>query len=184
MSEWIHFNETNHVGPGGDAAGADAMIELLLEANKRVAERQVLDPAIYQAKYFTYQFKERYVALLRVGLATHAPYVHLKGQFGRKYRGKARSLVKRLIDHHQAVWAFARYAHVPFTNNQAERDIRMVKLKQKISGGFRTIAGATMFAQIRGFCSTARKPGLSVFGELQPAFRESAYVITFHVVPK
>ena len=178
VSEWIHSNETAHVGPGGDAAWADAMIELLLEANKLVAERQVLDPATY------YHFKERYFALLRIGLATHTPYMHLKGQVGRKSRGKARSLIKRLIDHHQAVWAFARHPHVPFTNNQAERDIRMVKLKQKISGGFRTLAGATMFTRIRGFCSTARKQGLSVFGELKRAFREPGYVIALQVVPK
>jgi transposase len=178
VSEWIHSNETAHVAPGGDATWADAMIELLLEANKLVAERQVLDRSTY------YQFKERYFALLRVGLETHAPYMHLKGQKGRRNRGKARSLIKRLIDHHQAVWAFARHRHVPFTNNQAERDIRMVKLKQKISGGFRTLAGAAMFARIRGFCSTARKQGLSVFGELQRAFREPGYVIALQAAPK
>jgi len=55
---------------------------------------------------------------------------------------------------------------VPFTNNEAERDLRMMKVKMKISGGFRTIAGARTFARIRSVISTARKQGLNILQTL------------------
>ncbi len=102
----------------------------------------------------------------------------------RKKRGKARSRIKRLIQHHKAVWTFARHEEVSFTNNQAERDLRMVKLKQKINGGFRTLGGAQVFVRIRGFCSTLRKQGQSVFAELRRAAEEPNYIIRLQQVPK
>ena len=57
---------------------------------------------------------------------------------------------------------FLRDEEVPFTNNQAERDVRMMKCKQKISGGFRTMEGAVNFALIRSVISTARKQGRNI----------------------
>jgi len=58
---------------------------------------------------------------------------------------------------------------VPFGNNQAERDVRMVKLKQKVSGGFRTVAGAENFASIRADSSNARKNGKNILSAIKDA---------------
>lgn len=90
-----------------------------------------------------------------------------KKKRGRKTRGKALSLLDRLVGHSDAVLAFAEHEAVPFSNNQAERDIRPVKTKQKVAGCFRTAQGADRYARIQGFISTCRKQQLNVFNELR-----------------
>ena len=90
-----------------------------------------------------------------------------KKKRGRKPRGKALSLLDRLLDEADAVLAFAEFEVVPFTNNQAERDIRPAKTKQKIAGCFRTMKGANTYARIQGFISTCRKHKINVFNELR-----------------
>ena len=96
-----------------------------------------------------------------------------------KGRGKAtkgRNLLIRLKKHQQAVLAFALHEAVPFTNNQAERDIRPAKTKQKISGSFRTLEGAKIYARILGFISTTRKHQLSIFNELKSTFQGDNFI--------
>ena len=96
------------------------------------------------------------------------PLVFFKanGHTGRPKRSKGRNLLDRLILHQDAVLAFAFAPGVPFTNNQAERDLRPVKVKQRVSGCFRTEIGAGVYARISGFVSTMRKNGRNVVDEL------------------
>ena len=88
---------------------------------------------------------------------------------GRIKKGKARSLIERLITHKAKYLRFFSDFTVPFDNNQAERDIRMFKVKQKVSGCFRSTDGANDFAAILSFISTARKRGFSAFISIRDA---------------
>src|SRR5436305_13991998 len=84
------------------------------------------------------------------------------GVLGRRHRTLARRIRRRLDDYLR----FATDLQVPFDNNPAERDIRMVKVKQKVSGGMRTLAGAQDFAAMRSYLSTAAKHGRRPFDVL------------------
>jgi transposase len=91
---------------------------------------------------------------------------------GRVKQTPAVNLLKRLRQHSDDVLRFLGDLTVPFDNNQAERDIRMPKLKQKTSGCFRTVAGADAFAVIRSYVATLRKQGRNVFEALTGVFRD------------
>lgn len=93
-------------------------------------------------------------------------------------RTKGRNLLERMLLRQDAVLAFAQYAEVPFTNNQAERDIRRAKIKQKVAGCFRTFQGAQVYARIEGFLSTARKQQRPVFRELLDTFSGANFLLT------
>jgi transposase len=86
---------------------------------------------------------------------------------GKKKRGKSLALLDRLLKYSNAILAFAEFEIVPFSNNQAERDLRPAKTKQKVAGCFRTPDGAHTYARIQGFISTCRKQQLHVFNELR-----------------
>ena len=119
-------------------------------------------------------FERRYDAILAEGLAFHEtqlPLVRAVIKAGGKRRGRAprrtgHNLLLRLAKHKEDTLRFLRDPTVPFTNNQAERDGRMMKLRQKISGGFRSLQGAMDFALIRSFVSTARKQGWNIIDAL------------------
>ena len=95
---------------------------------------------------------------------------------GRQKKSKARNLVERLEDHSDSVLRFMHDFRVPYSNNQAEQDIRMIKVQQKISGTFRRLAGAQQFCRIRGYISTLKKRGLPVLDYIQKAFEGKPFL--------
>jgi len=97
---------------------------------------------------------------------------------GRPKASKGRNLLTRLDQHQDALLAFAFHKQVPFTNNQAERDLRPIKTKLKVSGCFRTSLGAERYARIFSFISTARKQQVNIFQELKNALNGYTFLTT------
>ena len=150
------------------AQWAAPMQALLLELYQRSQQGKatVAELALYQRQY--------QAICARADVEEPSP---AKSARGRPTRTKGRNLLQRLVEHQEAVLAFAKYEWVPFTNNQAERDIRPVKGKIKTAGCFRTQTGAKHFARIQGFISTARKHGKTVFNELKDSYAGFNFMI-------
>jgi transposase len=122
------------------------------------------------------QFKKalkRYRTVLGRGRRLHPR--RKRGQ-GRSAQSKAANLLDRLQDFDLCVLAFLFDERVPFTNNQAEQDIRMIKVKQKISGCFRTFKGARIFCRIRSYISTCRKRGVNIWDALHMALTGKPFI--------
>ncbi len=159
-----HLRELTAAGEEKGQAWAAAMAELLLELKGAVdaardAGQATLEPGMLAG------YLARYRQTIAAGYARN-PEPERTGKRGRPRQGKARSLLLRLDRHQDDVLRFAHDFKVPFDNNQAERDIRMVKLQQKISGCWRTREGADAFLALRSYISTARKQGQGVLAVL------------------
>ena len=149
-------------------AWAGVMHELLCAANKQVRQAKAGD-AVALAEADRQRIAAAYDAALVMGFDLHegqAPLVRRPGARGRPPRRTGHNLLLRLRDCKDDVLRFIADFDVPFTNNQAERDIRMMKLRMKISGGFRTLAGAEIFATMRSVISTSRKHGINILRAL------------------
>jgi transposase len=159
--------------PGqGWAAG---MAELLVDA-KLAADRARAGGAERVDADVRARLHARYRRLLADGLAANPPPLATGRRRGRGRRSHAGRLLARLDIHREEVLRLLDDTRVPFDNNQAERDLRMVKLQQKISGCWRTLAGAAAFLALRSYLSTARKHGLSVLGVLRRLFEGNPWL--------
>lgn len=129
------------------------------------------------------EFEMRYARIVNEGFAENPiPNVsELPGKRGRKKQSKARNLLDRCQKHMTQILSFMRDLSIPFSNNLAERDIRMIKLQQKISGTFRSVAGADSFCRIRGYLSTVKKNDRPVLVSLVRAFEGSPFTPSFDV---
>lgn len=145
------------------------MSELLL-AIKTAVERAQAAGQTQLSTECRQVFLERYAHLIQQGLRSNPrPRPRTRGS-GRQYEGPCRNILLRLKKQRAAVLAFMHDFQVPFDNNLAERDLRMVRVRQKISGGFRSWRGAEIFCILRGYISTLRKQAENVLAALKAVF--------------
>jgi len=133
-----------------------------------------MPPPHYTAKKYQAQvreLRELYDAILAQAQTEH-PRVASTGKRGRpQAKPRPPNLIGRLLDYSDDVWRFMTQANVPFTNNLAEQAVRMPKVKQKVSGCFRTPQGVKTYCVIRSYCATMHKQGANIFESLVAAFK-------------
>jgi transposase len=164
-----HLRELTAVEEHDQQPWATQMKELLLAIKAHIAEQQACGEERITAAARE-DFVQRYQDILAAGSAANPPAAlsdDVPKKRGRPKQSKAKNLVDRLSQHQQEVLAFMDDWRVPFDNNLAERDLRMVKVQQKVSGCFRTPEGAAAFCRIRGYISTLKKQGLQVLPALR-----------------
>ena len=152
------LRELNGIIENNDSKWAIKMKELLMEMYRQSDFGKGIIEEIGD-------YKESYQALLEEADKEEPPPERVKRK-GKLKRTKGRNLLERLRKHEESVLRFATESEVPFTNNQAERDIRPTKIKQKMSGGFRSENGTQSYCRIQSFISSLRKQSRQVFQEL------------------
>lgn len=170
-----HFRELRYQAEEYEQNWCVKMTELLIEMKQAVKREIALNNSALPEAESAFLLK-RYDGILEEALGEFPPAPEPAGKRGRKKKHPAVNLWIRLLEHKDNVVAFMKDFTIPFTNNQGERDIRMIKIKQKISGCFRSKEGAQHFCRIRGFISTARKQGLGILEALFQAFHGNPFL--------
>lgn len=142
---------------------AKAQVEVARDAGKTQLPRAYLD-----------RIDQLYATIVAIGIDENPlPQLDIPRKRGRPKKSNARNLLDRFVKHKLAILRFIHDFNVPFDNNLAERDIRMMKLQQKISGCFRSPRGAEQFATLRSYTSTIRKQGLNVWHALGSLYSDT-----------
>ena len=176
-----HLRELRFIVERYDQDWASDMMTLLVEIKTNITVAQVAGETSLILSQLA-DFEQRYQAIIQAGLIVNPPPpidLDVPKPKGRRKQSPPKNLLDRLQLHQSAVLLFMYDWRVPFDNNQAERDLRMMKLKQKISGTFRSLEGAQQFCRIRGYISTLRKQGLQVLDALRLVFMETPLFPTF-----
>ena len=162
-----HLRELRALSEIENEAWAKSMKQLLCLTNKYSNGYPQTIPKPIETR-----LNSLYQSIIRRGLDFHLtqPPLARKGNRGRVKRRVGHNLLLRLQNFSEDVLRFLNQVDLPFTNNQAERDLRMMKCKQKISGCFRSAQGAVDFANIRSVLSTARKQNLNLLQVLADIF--------------
>ena len=166
-----HLRELTAIVENNQQEWAALMIACLLSAKQLVAEANQAGETELPVEYLKC-IHQLYDAIIFLGLEENPlPNIHLPPKKrGRPKKTKARNLVERFDKREADILRFVHDFKVPFDNNLAERDIRMMKVQQKISGCFRSWDGAMHFCHLRSYISTIRKQGLNVWEALGSLF--------------
>jgi transposase len=163
-----HLRELTAVYENLQQNWAKDMIDLLYESNEAV-KRAIAAGKTRLSCYMLRKLNRKYDAAIKAGLEANPSLPGARA--GREKNTKSGALVRRLERDKQKALAFLYNFEIPFGNNLAERDIRMTKVKQKVSGGFRSLAGARMFCRVRSYISTMNKQGFNIFEVLRSVCR-------------
>ena len=164
-----HLRDLTFVHEVFGQSWAQHMIEYLLEAKKLSDKRRGQGRKVTARELE--QMQDRYVEIIELAYEQNPePPPKQPGQRGRPARGKALNLADRFAIHDQKVMAFLLDEDTPFDNNHAERDVRMMKVRQKISGCFRSEEMLHAFASVRSVMSTAAKHAVGVFHAIKVLF--------------
>jgi transposase len=170
-----HLRELQFIVERYEQPWAQGMSQLLLDIKAEVAVAP-RDQMSLLPERLTH-FERRYDELVGQGLEANPPPAEPPPKKrGRKKQSPPKNLLDRLEQFKPQVLAFMYDFRVPFDNNLAERDVRMVKIKQKVSGSFRTRTGAEIFCAIRSYISTARKHGQNVIAAIYNALIGAPFI--------
>ena len=137
---------------------------------KKTADKATSEGKPEVSPYKRRKFTKQYEGILQMAYMENPLPEVPPNKRGRRKKGKVRALIERLDLHRDEVCRFVDNLNVPFDNNQAERDIRMVKTKTKVSGCFRSDEGATAYLKIMSYIGTAKKHGINAFRAIAAAF--------------